>query len=274
MTEGVETKTVYVVSDVDIEVHVSNEGNISPYYVVDAVEAQAISDVDTEHYVINYGDGFNGCPGYTAFYTVAALNSGTNVTIYQRSASGGGMEVREQVSLGRFQCFSERADISGTEPNGDGFRVVSSAPVVLYSGNRCVGEGGFYHSTWSSIPSVSYLGTTYVTYPLTTAFDSTDGSYGVKVVATANDTTVTTSLGQSETIDQGEATLFWYEYGTGEHFDEVVCSSPCLVLQMVRGTALDAGVSQTTIMPVERYKNSKIFALFRLEIWMLLFFGY
>ena len=143
MTEGVETKTVYVVSDVDIEVHVSNEGNISPYYVVDAVEAQAISDVDTEHYVINYGDGFNGCPGYTAFYTVAALNSGTNVTIYQRSASGGGMEVREQVSLGRFQCFSERADISGTEPNGDGFRVVSSAPVVLYSGNRCVGEGGF-----------------------------------------------------------------------------------------------------------------------------------
>ena len=226
VTEGIEEKTFYVDSSDAIDVHVSNEGNISPYYVLDAVEAQAVTDVDTEHYVINYGDGYNDCPGNTAFYTVAALNGITTVSIYERT--GDGLTLRTEVDLNRFQCFSERADISGSEPTGDGFVIRSSAPVSLYSGNRCAREetDTLYHSTGSSIPSVSYLGTNYVTYPFTTAFDSPGGSYGVKVVATQNNTMVSTSLGQSGTIDQGESTFVWYEYGTGEHVGEVVCSNP------------------------------------------------
>ena len=251
MTEGVEDVVVYASSATDFELMVINdEGEYT-----DAAEAQSVDLAsDLEFYVINYGDGSNDCVGPASFYSIAAVEDATDVQIFEPT-SDGAFALRSEVTLNRFESFTERQDSAGgtMEPNFSGFQVRATKAVSVYSGNRCTQEDAGVHTTWSSVPALNLINTTYLTYAITTAAASASGSYGVKVVATRNNTIVSTSIvGQSIGLDAGQSQLFYYEYGSGEFIGKVTCSQPCYVMQVVRGTSLDTGVSQTVIPPEDR----------------------
>ena len=251
MTEGVEDVVVYVSSPNIFELHVVNNG----VSYLDATEAQSVDLAsDLEFYVINFGDGTNPCEGPTSFYSIAAVEDDTVVQIFE-PASGGAFVLREEVTINRFEAYTERHTATGSsQPNFSGFKIQATKAVSVYSGNRCAGEDTDQHSTWSSVPAFNQMNNTYLTYAITTAGVSAAGAYGVKIVATQNGTIVFTSiLGQSNGLDDGQTVVYFYEYGSGEHIGKVTCSAPCYVMQFVRGESLDTGVSQSVIPPENRF---------------------
>ena len=221
-------------------------GSSSTYSVIDAVEVYPQGDADTEFYIVNLGspDTEQGCSGYTTFYSVCAYADDTTVSVYRKSS--GSLVLDDEYTLDEFEVFTERHSSSGLiEENFSGYVIRTSQDASVYAGNRCYSHTT-QHSTWSSIPPVNRLGTTYASYN----FDTTAYQYMVKIVATDNDTVVSsTSSGMQATIDQADVVEFVY---AGSEMSVVECSKPCVAMQIVNGTSDEAGVSQQVLNPTNR----------------------
>ena len=198
---------------------------------------------DTEFYLLNLGsvDGVEGCSGYTAFFSVCAYEAATSVSVLAKS--GGTLVEVVSVVLNEYESYTNRTLTSGdVEENFSGYVIRTSSSASVYTGNRCYAYNSVSYSTWSSIPSVSNLGLTHVTFDLDTAADQ----YVVKVVAVEDNTEVQSSAGDSVTLDSADVAEFVY---TGSDISMVNCSKKCAVMQMVNGSSDTSGISQHSILP-------------------------
>ena len=219
----------------------------STFAVGDVVEVIPQGSDDTEFYLANLGspDDVDGCTGPTAYYTVCAFEDATTITVLQKSG-GSLVEVQNEV-IGSFESFTEREFTSDSEEeNFAGFVVRSDKNVAVYTGNRCYTYNAVNLATWSSIPSTQNLGTSHVVVPI----DADDSEMFVQVVATQDDTDVTVGNGDTVTISEADVAEFGFQ--AASPLGSVNCSKPCIVMQMVNGSAERAGISQNVLSSSDR----------------------
>ena len=87
-------------------------------------------------------------------------------------------------------------------------------------------------------------GQTYATYN----FDTDAYQYMVKIVATEDDTDVTSSADDQVNIDEADVVQFGY---AGTDLSLVECSKPCIVMQIVNGSSDECGVAQHVLTPTD-----------------------
>ena len=219
-------------------------GSSSTYSIIDAVELYPQGDNDTEFYIVNIGSPTDetGCTGYTAFVSVCAYADGTSVSVYRKVA--GDLILDSTYEIDEYEVITNRTFVSSVaEENFSGYVVRTSNNASVYAGNRCY-RYQTSNSLWASIPPVSSLGQTYATYN----FDTDAYQYMVKIVATEDDTDVTSSAGDQVNIDEADVVEFGY---AGTDLSLVECSKPCIVMQIVNGSSDECGIAEHVLTPTD-----------------------
>lgn len=136
VTDGLETKGVYVTSEKGVTVHMA-----STWYgarcTPDATLVRPIGDNDTLHFVASLDRSFYEYRPWS-FYMIVARERDTQVEVFTKENGVFVLDVSE--TLQEHQVFTRdaRGQPGGSEIDYTGAYIVSSKPVAVYSGNQHV----------------------------------------------------------------------------------------------------------------------------------------
>ena len=234
-----ENKGIYIVTDVEVTVHgVNLQSSTSDGFLPIPLEIWLL-----EFFVIAYVPAYSEHPSQ---FSVVATDADTSVEIFLKN----GTSVSVMLSLHQTYTIISTLDLTGTY-------VKSNKPIGMYSGVNCanvpVSVRACDHLA-VAVPPVASLGSEFLVTPI--AGRATNVGYIIRIIASKNDTEISTTAYASVILNMGE----FIEYNIQNSGQAVLinCSKPCLVAQYNKGRTADGHKTDPFMMivtPFRAYTN-------------------
>ena len=230
-----ENKGIYIVTDVEVTVHgVNLQSGTSDGFLPIPLEIWSL-----EFFVPAYSQR-------PSQFSVVATDADTSVEIFLKN----GTSVSVMLSLHQTYTIISPLDLTGTY-------VKSNKPIAMYSGVSCANVPVsvlFCDHLAVAVPPVASLGSEFLVTPI--AGLATKVGYIIRIMASKNDTEISTTAYGSVILNMGE--FIEYNIQNSGQAMLINCSKPCLVAQYNKGETADGHQTDPFMMivtPFRAYTN-------------------